>query len=292
MQTVDEETRPDLTFETRFRLTPHQRDRWERFFGATPGTRPPLTYYARPGVEALRRIVASLGFDSCLHLQSTARYCAPAVSVPQHLSLRVELAHVLPLAPTRAGLVVDVEVSTGEGERLQAVREVFGVFGLDEGWWDGVVPATLLAMSAPASTVLLRRPPRRTGEISRASIGIPTDLGVRYGRLSGDMNPHVTPAGAARAGFRRPFLQGLCTANLVVTELTRRGTLERFSVLFARPVEVGQSVELLLHDDGFELRDETGRLVAFGEHRWCSSVVTSRLDGASERVEAKAPSGR
>ena len=106
------------------------------------------------------------------------------------------------------------------------------------------------------------------------------------------MNPHVTPAGAARAGFRRPFLQGLCTANLVVTALTRRGTLERFSVLFARPVEVGQSVELLLHDDGFELRDETGRLVAFGEHRWCSSDVTSRLDGASERVEAKAPSGR
>ena len=173
MQTVDEETRHDLTFETRFRLTPHQRDRWERFFGATPGTRPPLTYYARPGVEALRRIVASLGFDSCLHLQSTATYCAPAVSVPQHLSLRVDLAQVVPLAPTRAGLVVDVEVSTGEGERLQAVREVFGVFGLDEGWWDGVVPATLLAMSAPASTVLLRRPPRRTGEISRASIGIP-----------------------------------------------------------------------------------------------------------------------
>jgi hypothetical protein len=39
-------------------------------------------------------------------------------------------------------------------------------------------------------------------------------------------------------------------------------------VVFARPVFVGQSVELLTHYDGFELRSEPGRLIAFGSQCW------------------------
>ncbi|MEV0847034.1 MaoC/PaaZ C-terminal domain-containing protein [Streptomyces sp. NPDC049954] len=58
-------------------------------------------------------------------------------------------------------------------------------------------------------------PPRRAPDAVR-SLAVREDAALLY-RLSGDWNPlHADPAYAARAGFGRPVLQGLCTYGMTL----------------------------------------------------------------------------
>jgi acyl dehydratase len=76
-------------------------------------------------------------------------------------------------------------------------------------------------------------------------------------RLSGDYNPvHADPAVAAKAGFERPILHGLCSYGIVclgvVLELCD-GDPARLTELFARfskPVYPGETIRIELFEEG------------------------------------------
>lgn len=70
-------------------------------------------------------------------------------------------------------------------------------------------------------------------------------------RLNGDHNPiHVDPAAAAKAGFGRPILHGLCTYGVAGYLLTRTvcdnqpSRLRSFGVRFSSPVIPGETIRL------------------------------------------------
>lgn len=80
-------------------------------------------------------------------------------------------------------------------------------------------------------------------------------------RLSGDYNPiHADPEAAARAGFERPILHGLCTlgiATRAVLEALADGMPDRLSSLsarFSRPVFPGETIRTELITTGDQLR--------------------------------------
>ncbi|WP_445397670.1 MaoC/PaaZ C-terminal domain-containing protein [Streptomyces sp. LE64] len=90
-------------------------------------------------------------------------------------------------------------------------------------------------------------------------------------RLSGDPNPlHYDPAIAARLGFRRPLLHGLCTFGFAGRALLHKlcgGDPARFgtmSSLFTSPVFPGQELTVRIWERGeralFEVRSQ-GRIV-------------------------------
>ena len=86
----------------------------------------------------------------------------------------------------------------------------------------------------------------------------PADLEVSYGtraeaaliyRLSGDVNPlHADPDVAAKAGFDRPILHGLCTYGMAARAVIERVLgfdavrLKRLAVRFTSPVWPGETV--------------------------------------------------
>lgn len=89
-------------------------------------------------------------------------------------------------------------------------------------------------------------------------------------RLSGDRNPlHSDPAFAARAGFDRPILHGLCTYGVVHRALLGelcKGDVSRFhsmSARFSRPVLPGEHLRTAIWHDGtgarFRTTDGAGR---------------------------------
>jgi len=96
-----------------------------------------------------------------------------------------------------------------------------------------------------------------------------TDQALLY-RLSGDRNPlHSDPAFAARAGFSKPILHGLCTYGftgrgllhaLCDSDPTRFGSM---SVRFSKPVFPGDSLTISIWDEsdrwpgGFRFRTST-----------------------------------
>lgn len=70
-------------------------------------------------------------------------------------------------------------------------------------------------------------------------------------RLNGDLNPiHVDPAAAAKAGFERPILHGLCTYGVAGYLLTRTvcgddpARLRSLAARFAAPVYPGETIRV------------------------------------------------
>lgn len=94
-------------------------------------------------------------------------------------------------------------------------------------------------------------------------------------RLSGDRNPlHCDPALAARVGFRRPLLHGLCTfgyAGRALLHALCDGDTGRFGTMsasFTAPVLPGQDLTVRIWDRGgpalFEVRSDRGVVVDRG----------------------------
>ncbi|WP_338664896.1 MaoC/PaaZ C-terminal domain-containing protein [Pararoseomonas sp. SCSIO 73927] len=78
-----------------------------------------------------------------------------------------------------------------------------------------------------------------------------------YYRLNGDSNPlHADPAVAARAGFPRPILHGLCTLGVVAHALLRAlggyraDSMRNLSLRFSSPVYPGETVRTEIWRNG------------------------------------------
>jgi acyl dehydratase len=107
----------------------------------------------------------------------------------------------------------------------------------------------------PGPSALPERAPDRT-------IDLPTlaRQALIY-RLSGDYNPiHADPDAAAKAGFERPILHGLCTFGISCLGLVQHlcdgnpDRLKEIFVRFSRPVYPGETLRLELYEDGDIIR--------------------------------------
>jgi acyl dehydratase len=98
------------------------------------------------------------------------------------------------------------------------------------------------------------------------AIRVPANMGKRFGQVSGDFNPvHTTQWAARMFGVKRPFLQGLGLRNAMIRQLALHSRpLVRFSMSFATPAFLDQTLRVVMQGDAFELVDEGGQVVAFG----------------------------
>jgi len=110
-----------------------------------------------------------------------------------------------------------------------------------------------------------REPDQRVSAQTRA------DQALLY-RLSGDRNPlHSDPAFAARAGFPRPILHGLCTYGVTGRLLLHAlcgsdpGRFRSMRARFSRPVLPGARLTVSIWVDGgsakFQTTDDDGQVV-------------------------------
>jgi hypothetical protein len=127
--------------------------------------------------------------------------------------------------------------NVGSGEQLCTVSSTLFLRG-DGGCGSfGTPPAT------PAAVAM--KPAEFSAEL-KTSLG----AALLY-RLNGDLNPiHVDPAAAAKAGFDRPILHGLCTYGVAGYLLVRTvcdhspGRLKSLGVRFSSPVFPGETLRI------------------------------------------------
>ncbi len=88
-----------------------------------------------------------------------------------------------------------------------------------------------------------------------------------YGQASGDKNiVHTKKFTSSLFGFGRPFIQGLCTANMIMSKLCVEGYIPSyFSIVFCRPVYLESRVYLSYTESEYRLQDEKGRILCFGK---------------------------
>lgn len=185
------------------------------------------------GVDAVRVVHGEQGFE-----------------IHQPLPVEGEI-----FAKTRVTGLIDK--GAGKGALLYSEKEVRGA--------DGTLYATT------RSTTFLRGdggfggpsgPVKQPYPIPDEAPDLVVDLATRpeqalYYRLNGDDNPlHADPAVAAKAGFPRPILHGLCTLGVITHALIRAladyeaSTLRALDLRFTAPVFPGETIRTEIWRNG------------------------------------------
>jgi acyl dehydratase len=180
-------------------------------------------------------------FARILHAEQTIRLAGP---LPVDGRVR-STSHVAGIYDKGSGALAVMESTIVDAETGAPVVEVStGIFVRGEGGFGGE-----RGESAP-----WERPDRPADHV--VVYPTRTDQALLY-RLSGDRNPlHSDPWLAARAGFERPILHGLCTYGFTGRALLHTlcgsdpAAFGGMSARFAAPVVPGQELAVHIWDDG------------------------------------------
>lgn len=247
------------------------RDRWQRVFDVPDTTTVPLLYSQGVGSLLYARVFDDLGINRkhLLHLKHLTVHVAgvPACAAAQRQQLVCSLKRALRMAHDKALVELHTQVLASDGSVQAVVEDSFLIRHL---------PAADLA-ALPGDRSVMRELVGLRGRRPQIDLGapaacarwlpVPHDFGAAYAGVCGDVNPaHGARSGPRLFGSRRPFLQGMGVRNLVACQLADMGVpLDRFSLTFASPAYLGQTLSLVVHGERHELHDERGRLVAYGE---------------------------
>jgi acyl dehydratase len=159
-------------------------------------------------------------------------------------------------ARTRVREIIDR--GAGKGALLYSGRDILGADGTRLATIEGTTflrgDGGFGGLSGPV------KPPHPTPEREPdITVDLPTrpEQALLY-RLNGDRNPlHIDPAVAAKAGFPRPILHGLCTFGVVAHALLRAccgyapERFGRMDMRFSAPVFPGETIRTeIFHEDG------------------------------------------
>lgn len=259
-------------------VTADLRRRWQGLFNATgadgePNVPVPYLYNQSVGTLLYTQLIAALGinFRHLLHVQHETKHWA---SVEAWVNTDRQELHASLRGAWRLG----------DGKALVALRIAIHRSHRDGGALLGTVNDRFIIRRVPDDDLtqlptgrallrnlaeLRRKDPLLDAAAPGAVTGhvhLPPDMGKRFGQVSGDYNPvHTTRAAARLFGVRRPFLQGLGLRNAVIRQLALHGRpLTRFNISFASPAFLGQTLQVVMLRDEFEVVDEARQVVAFG----------------------------
>lgn len=160
------------------------------------------------------------------------------------LRAKTRITRVQDKGPGRGALIEQARnIRDAAGELLASVRHITFARG-DGGYSQGA----RCSDDAPES---LPEIPNRTPD-AEVRLGSVPQAALIY-RLSGDYNPlHSDPDVAARAGFHKPILHGLCTYGMAAHVVLRHycdydpARLKRMAVRFSSPVFPGETLRFQL----------------------------------------------
>lgn len=219
-------------------------------YGRKPGDPAHLRYLSEPGLvptPTLSNVVAHHG----PFMQNFGVNWARLVHAEHRLTVHRPVLLETPLV-SRARMLCVVDRGSEKGlfitfERVLAVaatgEPIATIIQTNACRGDGGRGSAGIAID-PLTPVPDRRPD------AVVELSIPTDAALLY-RLNGDLNPlHIDPDAAARGGFPRPILHGLCTfglAGYAIPRLIGDGRLlglRSIAARFSAPVYPGDDLRI------------------------------------------------
>jgi CRP-like cAMP-binding protein/acyl dehydratase len=273
--------------------------RWDELFGvAAEEPRVPFTYHVTAWTVLLMQLAEDLGVNlrnlshrrTALTFHPSGRYLQPDAAY----RLQVRTTDVTPLRKDRISLVVETHVTDADGTRLLSSVDTFTVANVDRATVEQLRAATRLRSGPPddVEPSVAARLDVLHPEVQERGLALAEDLGLSYGRLSGNLSPaHTSAAGARLLGHERPFVQHLCLVNLVLRHLTAAsGTApSRLDISFLAPAHPGTTVQLRFDATRVELVDEDDQLLVSGDHVVAGSPRAATLAMAPRSEVAASP---
>ncbi len=247
---------------------------WAELFGARADTPPvPFAYHALVWGDLLVELADELGVNlrnlshegTRLTFHPDGRRLEPGGTY----RVQVRTTQVVPTDHDLVTLHVETHILDQDGSRLVASDDRFVVANVD--------PSTIEALrrrvdgDGSGATGLDDDPAPANPDdpVARElALTLEDDLGIRYGRLTGNLRPaNTSRAGARLLGHDRPFLQHLCVVDLMLCQLTEQGSApRRLELTFRGPVHPGSTVHLRLDGSRVELTDEDDEPLVVGNH--------------------------
>lgn len=254
-----------------FELSRAEQQRWMDVFGMTDDQPVRFTYANRAATMSLMRIIANQGinFKYLRHLKSEISFTHNATQTGELYTVSTEQCDIMPLRDDRAVLVT----------KTITCSDVTGIATVQKDYWAVLkLPAYDIQqlkykrLSEPYDVSqfrdLTKREPVLTESVPGVHVIIPKDMGLQYGKISGDLNPtHISRIAAKLFCNSQPFIQGFCTVNYVIKYLTKLTSrpLHTLQVTLIRPIYTGEQVTMRFSADEFEICNSNQELLAAGK---------------------------
>lgn len=179
----------------------------------------------------------------------------------------------------RAGDAVRVEISTGRlftHEKGQVFTLELRILRDGQLVWQGTQTLLRVGVKQPTGELYASRLVGDPPLSHQADLAVPGNIGRRYGRVSGDMNPiHLSALSARLFGFRRAIAHGLWTKARALASLLPAAPVDHAAVAveFKSPLLLPAGASLWtsrsIGKASFEVRDARGeRPHLRGELSW------------------------
>ena len=237
------------------------KQRWHRLYNVPDDIHVPFTVYGYSGAVGMMKILKELGvnYRHLLHLKSEIKISGEMHTGESYI-IDFEFDEVLRIKTDKAAIIGTVKVKK-EGNILLEVRDHFVIKEVPE-----ADLARLKADETGQFRGITRIPAKPIEGAQINELFIERNYARDYGSASGDKNiVHTTAFGSRLFGYKRPFIQGLCTANLVLSRLRMDGlNLSYFNIVFCRPVYLRSTVFLHYTKSEYRLIDRKGNVLCFG----------------------------
>jgi hypothetical protein len=217
----------------------------------------------------LLRILSDLGinFKFLRHLKNELYFKQPSIKSDAVYSYFTEISEIIPVREDRVVLEMSTIIQDVWEQCVCVQKDYWIILELPV---EKVKQATAM-FNLPAHQAHQFQTVRERNSALKGALTIPIDIpnnmGMEYGKVSGDLNPiHLTTFMAKLFGFEKPFIQGFCTVNYAIKHFTLISgcTPRELCTTFVAPVFAGQTVELSYNAEAFEICDTNGKLLASG----------------------------
>lgn len=269
----------DLKTHGSYYLTRSYKKKWDLLYNRAPSSREvPFDYQTAVGAKVMFTFLSRIGvnFKNILYLKhEMALGSAGELAADTRYTLSFAFDKILEVRDDRVVLVICIEATPqGCREPASRSREYFLVKNVDGKSMDRIRRSafysrektdTLQNLSKTRSKIVGQNLWHRPVPLYYAE-----NAGLRFGMLSGDLNfLHISPLFAKLCGFSEPFAQGLYSSNYILSALSElhRESITAIEITFHRTVGLGQTVDLLVADDCFELVDAQQNVLCTGTYK-------------------------